>query len=71
MGKMVGILMAAAGLFVLSGSAFNWDWYWERRRTQVWVDLLGRSGARIFYAVLGLAMLAGGVLIAAGVIDLG
>jgi hypothetical protein len=68
---MVGYLMAAAGLFVLAGSAFNWDWYWRRRRTQVWVDLLGRTGARIFYAILGLAVSVGGVLIAADVISIG
>ena len=71
MEKMVGYLMAVAGLFVLAGSAFNWDWYWGRRRTQVWVDLFGRTGARIFYAILGLAVLVGGVLIAADVISLG
>jgi hypothetical protein len=68
---MVGYLMVAAGLFVLAGSVFNWDWYWERRRTQVWVDLFGRTSARIFYAVLGLVIMAGGVLIATGVIALG
>jgi hypothetical protein len=65
---MVGFILVAVGLFVLAGSAFNWDWYWERRRTQLWVDLFGRTGARIFYAALGAVVLVGGVLIVAGVI---
>jgi hypothetical protein len=65
---MVGIIVAAAGLFLIAGSLFNWDWYWERRRTRVWVDLFGRTGARVAYGIVGLALLVSGVLIAAGVI---
>lgn len=70
MSRMMGVLMAAAGLFVLAGSAFNWDWYWERRRTALWIDLFGRTGARIFYGILGVAVLVGGALLAAGIIGL-
>ena len=68
MDRMVGYLLVAAGLFVMAGSLFNWNWYWERRRTQVWVDLLGRTGARVLYALLGLAVVVGGALLAGGVI---
>ena len=68
MNSVIGVLMAAAGLFVLAGSLFNWDWYWERRRTRVWVDLFGRTGARLFYGVVGLAVLVWGSLMVAGVI---
>ena len=71
MDKMIGLFLAAVGLFVLAGSAFNWEWYWDRRRTRVWVDLLGRAGARILYAIMGAAVLVLGVLMAAGVIAFG
>lgn len=71
MERMIGIIVAAGGVFVLAGSAFNWEWYWDRRRTRVWVDLLGRVGARIFYGIMGVAVLVLGVLMAAGVIAFG
>lgn len=46
----------AGGLFALLGSIFNWAFFFENRRAQLFTDLLGRTGARIFYAFLGLML---------------
>ncbi len=71
MNSMLGILMVAVGLFAIAGSAFDWEWYWERRRMRIWVDLFGRPAARIVFGILGLAVLVAGVLVTAGVIQIG
>lgn len=70
MKRPIGIVMIVVGLFLLAGGGFNWEWFWTRRRSQIWVDLLGRTGARVAYAVIGLALVVLGALITAGEIAL-
>ena len=50
------IISIAGGLFAILGSIFNWDFFFENRRAQLFMDLLGRTGARIFYVLLGLLL---------------
>ncbi len=51
-----------AGLFSLVSSIFNFDWYFNSRKASTFVNLLGRTGARIFYSILGLALITAGIL---------
>ena len=51
-----GVLVALAGLFSIAASWFNWDWYFNNHRARLFVSLLGRQGARIAYAILGLVL---------------
>jgi len=48
------ILFVFAGLFSIAGAILDWEWFLTSRRAVMFVRLLGRTGARIFYALLGL-----------------
>jgi small neutral amino acid transporter SnatA (MarC family) len=62
----VGGVAVALGLFFLAVAASNWDWYFSLRSARLMGRLLGRSGARIFYALLGAGLVTLGVAIACG-----
>lgn len=49
------------GLLALLASLFNWNWFFTARNTQFIVANAGRRRARLFYAALGLLMIATGV----------
>ena len=49
----VGLVLVAAGIFSICGAIFDWDWFINSRKAQIWVTLFGRTGARIFYGILG------------------
>lgn len=66
----LGLLFAAAGAFSLTAAACDWEWFMNARKARVMVSLLTRNGARVFYGLLGLALLAFGILAATGVVDL-
>lgn len=69
MERPLGIVIIAAGLFLLAGSIFDWEWYWARRRSQTWADLLGWTGARVAYAVVGLLLAVLATLISLGAVS--
>lgn len=56
------------GLFVFLGflsliaAALNMEWFFQARRAAPAIRLLGRTGARIFYALLGLALIGCGCM---------
>jgi hypothetical protein len=52
-----GLLIVAGGLFLICGAAFDWEFFINCVKTGLFVVLLGRTGARIVYAVLGTALL--------------
>ena len=52
------IIFIIAGLFSIAGAAFDWEWFMNNRRAAFFVNLLGRNGARIFYGLLGAALIA-------------
>lgn len=66
----MGLLFIGAGIFGLAGSICNWDWFMNARKARFMVALLTRTGARIFYALLGLALFTFGTLATFGIIDL-
>lgn len=51
--SFTGLFFLGVGVFVLVAAAINWDWFFEHRKSQLFVSLFGRTGARVFYALLG------------------
>lgn len=56
-----GILLVAAGLFSMAGGIFNWGWFMNSGRARLFVKLFSRTGARIFYVILGFVIAGAGV----------
>ncbi len=56
MDPTVGFLLCIlGGLFAIAGAAFNWDWFMQNPKANVFVRLLGRTGARVFYIIVGVS----------------
>ena len=46
------------GLLAIGAAIFDWDWFFQAQNTQLIVKNVGRERARLFYAVLGILMIA-------------
>ena len=68
MEKVMALVIIACGIFSLCGAFFNWDWYFNNRKARGIVAVFGRTGARIFYAVLGIFIIALGAVVLIGMI---
>ncbi len=66
---IIGILIIISGLFSLISSIKNWEFFFSHTRARFLVRILGRTGARIFYGILGLALCTGGILMACNIIS--
>jgi hypothetical protein len=64
----IGLILVAAGIFSICGAAFDWDWFINSRKAQIFVAMFGRNGARVFYVILGLAIIVMGALIWLGIL---
>lgn len=64
----IGLLLVAAGIFSVCGAVLDWDFFMNSRRAWLLVKILGRNGARVFYALLGAAIAVFGVLITLGIL---
>lgn len=51
-------IFAVVGLLAILASLFNWDWFFNSQNSQFIVKNVGRKQARLFYALLGLLMIA-------------
>jgi len=56
------VIFILMGAFSLVSAVFNFNWYFESEGVMMFVRRFGRKGARIFYAVLGLVLIAGGII---------
>lgn len=65
----IGLGFIAAGLFAAIAGVGNWDWFMNHPKARFMCSVFGRSGARIFYVVIGIAFIVLGALFAAGVIQ--
>jgi len=65
----MGSLFIAIGLFAICGAGFNWDWFLNHRKARFFVAVFKRTGARIFYLLLGGGLVTLGALLALGVIQ--
>jgi hypothetical protein len=54
-------LFIALGIFSIVAAILNLDWYFQTSGAMTFVKWLGRKGARIFYTLLGLGLIACGV----------
>ena len=66
MKEPLALLLVLAGLFAVAGGVFDWEWFMSHRKARVFVKLLGRNGARVFYCILGSVVAVLGVLITFG-----
>jgi len=62
------IIMIMIGIGLIVGAYFNWNWFMKIWKDVDIVETLGRNGARILYAIIGLFGVVLGFLIAFGVI---
>ena len=51
-------IFVVVGLLAILASLFNWDWFFRSQNSQFIVQNVGRKQARLFYALLGLLMIA-------------
>ena len=65
----MGWLFVAIGAFAICGAVLDGDWFMNNRRARLFVRLLGRNGARLFYTLLGSCLLVLGLLLALGIIE--
>ncbi|MDR0657886.1 MAG: immunity 17 family protein [Mediterranea sp.] len=50
-------LFAVTGIIALLASLLDWDWFFKAQNTQFIMRNVGRSWARLFYGILGLALM--------------
>ncbi|MHC4253428.1 MAG: immunity 17 family protein [Planctomycetota bacterium] len=65
-----GLIFVAAGVFSMLGAICNWEWFMNSRKARFLVRIATRTGARVFYGLLGLALVVLGVLTTMGVIGM-
>ncbi|MHC5054880.1 MAG: immunity 17 family protein [Planctomycetota bacterium] len=65
---LLGGALVAGGVFSIAGAVFNWEWFMTARKARFIVAIAGRTGARIFYGVLGVALVVIGALALTGFI---
>ena len=51
-------IFVVGGLLAILASLFNWDWFFQSQNMQSIVRNVGRKRARLFYALLGVLMIA-------------
>ncbi|HEV8321267.1 MAG TPA: immunity 17 family protein [Myxococcota bacterium] len=54
---VVSLVCLGAGAFSLLGAWYDWDFFFNSRRAWLFVTLFGRTGARVFYALVGLSLI--------------
>lgn len=64
----MGFAVAAVGVFAICGGVFDWDFFMNHRKARFFIRLLGRTGARIFYGLLGSGLVVTGTLMVMGII---
>ena len=58
---VIQALFVLVGLLALLAALFNWDWFFTAQNTRFIVVNAGRRRARLFYAAIGMLMIATGV----------
>ena len=55
-------LFIGLGIFSMVAAVLNLEWYFQTSAAQTFVRWLGRTGARLFYVLLGVGLILCGVL---------
>lgn len=61
-----GLILVSAGLFTAAGGILNWEWFMNHRKARFMCALLTRTGARIFYGILGFGIAVIGAFLTIG-----
>ncbi len=64
----MGWVLTACGGFAICGAVLDWDWFIDNRKARFFVRLLGRTGTRVFYGLLGAGLVVVGILLALDII---
>ncbi len=56
-----GLILIASGCFSVCGAIFDWGWFMEARKARLVGAIVGRLGARVFYAAIGGALAGMGI----------
>jgi hypothetical protein len=51
---LIRLFFIAGGIFSIVAEIKDWNWFMNHRKAWIFVKLLGRKGARIFYVALGI-----------------
>ncbi|MDQ7826587.1 MAG: immunity 17 family protein [Candidatus Eremiobacteraeota bacterium] len=70
METFIKIFVICAGLFSICGALFNWEWYFNHRKARALVKLIGRPMARVFYFIIGAALVTLGVCFHLGIMPM-
>ena len=63
-----GFFFIAAGLLSVAAGTFGWEWFLSHRKARFFVSIFGRTGARIFYVIVGAGFVVFGVMFLPGYI---
>ncbi len=63
---IIPLLVVGAGLFSIVCTIKEYPFFWEHRRAKLMVRILGRTGAKVFYLTLGVALVVIGMGILTG-----
>ena len=55
-------LFIGLGVFSVVAAVLDMEWYFQTSAAQTFVRWLGRTGARLFYVLLGIGLISCGVL---------
>ena len=58
---IIQALFVMVGLLSVLAALFNWNWFFTAHNSQFVVANVGRTRARLFYAAIGLLMIATGI----------
>ena len=68
--NLVGLLFVLCGLFAIAGAVCEWEWFFNHPKARVIAALIGRTGTRAFYLVLGGGLAVFGLLMCLGILPL-
>ena len=63
-----GLIFVAIGVFSTAAGILDWDWFMHHPKARFMASMMGRGGARVFYILLGIALVVLGAPVAAGVV---
>jgi len=55
------LIFVLGGVFSIVAAVLDWDWFMNNYRARLFVSLFGRTGARIFYVILGIGLIVFGL----------
>jgi hypothetical protein len=64
MNILAALLFGGIGIYSIVAAATDWEWFMTHRSASLPVWLLGRTGARLFFVLLGVTFIAFGVVVA-------